>query len=62
MEEEKNKKNKDNNKILYNSFNQDYKCFVLGTKDGCRIYHSQPFKNGFELSKTNKYFYSYFII
>ena len=52
MEEEKNKEDKDNNKILYNSFNQDYKCFVLGTKDGCRIYHSQPFKNGFELSKN----------
>ena len=47
----KDEENKDNNKILYNSFNQDYKCFVLGTKDGCRIYHSDPIKKGFKLSK-----------
>ena len=47
----KDEENKYNNKILYNSFNQDYKCFVLGTKDGCRIYHSDPIKKGFKLSK-----------
>lgn len=52
MKEEKIKEKEDNNKaIIYNSFNQDYKCFVVGTKDGCKIYHSEPFKKGFKLSK-----------
>lgn len=50
-EENENKENANDNKILYNSFNQDYKCFVIGTKDGCRIYHSEPLKNGFKLGK-----------
>ena len=44
-------KENDDKKILYTSFNQDYKCFVLGTRDGCRIFHSEPFKKGFKLSK-----------
>lgn len=52
MKEEKIKEKENNNKaIIYNSFNQDYKCFVVGTKDGCKIYHSEPFKKGFKLSK-----------
>ncbi len=41
----------ENKKILYNYFNQDYKCFLIGTKDGCRIYNSEPFQKGFKLSK-----------
>ena len=56
MKEEE--KNENDNKILYNSFNQDYKCFVIGTKDGCRIYHSEPFKKGFKLGKKNLYKYT----
>ena len=52
------KENNDKNKILYNSFNQDYKCFIIGTKDGCRIYHSEPFKKGFKLGKQNLYKYT----
>lgn len=55
MKEEE--KNENDNKILYNSFNQDYKCFVIGTKDGCRIYHSEPFKKGFKLGKKKRYNY-----
>ena len=49
MKESYGKEDNDNKKILYNSFNQDHKCFVVGTKDGCRIYHSEPFKKGFKL-------------
>ena len=49
--EEKN----DENKILYDSFNQDYKCFVVGTKEGCKIFHSEPFKKGFQLGKKKLY-------
>jgi hypothetical protein len=45
----------DNNKIIYTAFNQDYKCFLVGTKEGCIIYHSEPFKNGFKLGKKKKY-------
>ena len=45
------KESKENNKILYNSFNQDYTCFIVGTKEGCKIYHSEPFKKGFTLGK-----------
>jgi len=53
MEKEKEKDNTQKNeiKILYNSFNQDYKCFLIGTEKGCTIYHSEPYKKGFELSK-----------
>lgn len=38
--------------ILYTSFNQDYKCFVLGTKEGFTVYHAEPFKKGFTKCKT----------
>ena len=51
--------NNENKKILYNSFNQDYKCFVIGTKDGCRIYNSEPFQKGFKLSKKNLFILKY---
>ena len=51
MEKEKNKDQKNDLKIFYNSFNQDYKCFLIGNEKGCTIYHSEPFKKGFELSK-----------
>jgi len=49
MKEIENQDKNDNNKILYTSFNQDYKCFVIGTKDYCRIFHSEPLKKGFKL-------------
>ena len=38
-------------KILYNSFNQDLSYFLIGTKDGCTIYQTSPFRKGFDLSK-----------
>lgn len=53
MENEHESQPKDEKKILYNSFNQDYKCFLIGSKKGCTIYQSEPFKKGFELSKKN---------
>lgn len=53
MEKEKEFSAKKEIKILYNSFNQDYKCFLIGTEKGCTIYHSEPYKKGFELSKKN---------
>ena len=40
-----------NKKILYNYFNKNYKFFLIGTKDGCRIYNSEPFQKGFKLIK-----------
>jgi hypothetical protein len=57
MEKEKEQKNEI--KILYNSFNQDYKCFLIGTEKGCTIYNSEPFKKAFELSK--KLFLNYYL-
>ena len=57
MEKEKEQKNEI--KILYNSFNQDYKCFLIGTEQGCTIYTSEPFKKAFELSK--KLFIYYYL-
>ena len=51
MKEEKENVPKKEIKIIYNSFNQDYKCFVIGTENCCTIYHSEPFKKAFELSK-----------
>ena len=50
---EKEESQKNEIKILYNSFNQDYKCFLIGKEKGCTIYQSEPFKKGFELSKIN---------
>ena len=55
MEKEKEQKNE--LKILYNSFNQDYKCFLIGTEKGCTIYTSEPFKKAFELSKKLFFYY-----
>jgi hypothetical protein len=57
MEKENEQKNE--LKILYNSFNQDYKCFLIGTEQGCTIYTSEPFKKAFELSK--KLFLYYYL-
>ena len=37
-------------KILYHSFNQDLRYFLIGTKYGCRIYRIDLFRFGFELS------------
>ena len=54
------KTDEEKKKILYNCFNQDYKCFLIGTKDGCRIYNSEPFQKGFKLSKL--YIYLFFKI
>ena len=47
-----------NPKILYHSFNQDLSYFLVGTKEGCRVFQSNPFRRGFDLSK----FFFYFII
>ena len=44
-------KKKSQDKILYTSFNQDNTYFLIGTKYGCTIYKTDPFKKGFELSK-----------
>lgn len=38
-------------KILYNSFNKDLSYFLIGTKEGCTIYQTDPLKKGFDLSK-----------
>jgi hypothetical protein len=54
---ENQKEEKKELKILYNSFNQDYKCFLIGTEKGCTIYTSEPFKKAFELSKKLFYYY-----
>lgn len=44
---------KDNKmEILYIGFNQDYKCFSVGTKVGFRIYNTEPFKLNFERSNS----------
>lgn len=50
------KKDKYSKQILFNSFNQDYKCFLIGTKEGITIYHSLPFQKAFELGKKKYYF------
>ena len=42
-----------NTDLLYTSFNQDYKCFILGKKEGFTVYHTEPFKKGFK--RGNKY-------
>ena len=34
--------------ILYVAFNQDSKCFSVGTETGFRIYNTNPFKLNFE--------------
>lgn len=59
MEKEKDKEIKNEMKILYTSFNQDYKCFLIGTEKGCTVYNSEPYKKGFELSKKK---YIYFLL
>lgn len=51
-----NKKDKNQKQILFNSFNQDYKCFLIGTTEGITIYHSLPFQKAFELGKEKQYF------
>ncbi len=45
---------KENKNILYTSFSQDSKnsYFLIGTKEGCTIYQTDPFKKGFDLSKS----------
>lgn len=37
-------------KILYVGFNQDNKCFSIGTNNGFRIYNANPYKLNFERS------------
>ena len=36
--------------ILYQSFNQDLTYFLIGTKEGCTIYKTEPYRYGFKLS------------
>ena len=36
------------NELLFVQFNQDNKCFSVGTKEGFRIYNTEPFKLNFE--------------
>ena len=38
--------------ILYIGFNQDNKCFSVGTNIGFRIYNTDPFKLNFERSNS----------
>ena len=38
-----------NHEIRYCSFSQDQKYFLIGTKEGCRIYRTFPFAFGFKL-------------
>ena len=40
-----------NSEIIYHSFNQDLSYFLIGTKEGCIIYQTDPFRKGFYLSK-----------
>ena len=40
---------KESHEILYCSFSQDQKYFLIGTKEGCRIYKTYPFAFGFKL-------------
>lgn len=55
MKEESDKK-EEKKELLYTSFNQDLKYFLVGTKDGCTIYNSEPFQKGFKLSKFLYFF------
>ncbi len=48
MEKEEEKKLE----ILYIGFNQDNKCFSVGTNIGFRIYNTDPFKLNFERSNS----------
>ena len=59
---EEDKKNKKETKILYYSFNQDCKCFLIGSENGCTIYQTDPYKKAFELSKQNIKIKTIFII
>ena len=43
----------ENPEIIYHSFNQDLSYFLIGTKEGCKIYKTEPFRKGFYLSKFN---------
>ena len=48
----------DKTEILYIGFNQDFRCFSVGTNVGFRIYNTDPFKINFERSNY-KYIYNY---
>ena len=54
----------DNNEVLYTSFsqNEDFNYFLIGTKEGCTIYQSKPFKRGFQLGNSNSKYLFMFII
>lgn len=41
-------------KINYCSFNQENDCFVIGSKEGFTIYHTEPFKKAKKISKKMK--------
>ena len=55
------KDSNDKNKILYITFSQDNKYFLIGTKEGCTLYQSDHCDKGLKLSKSIQ-FYNYNLI
>ena len=37
--------------LTYINFNQDASCLAIGTEKGFKVFHTSPFKDGFERSK-----------
>lgn len=54
-------KSSNQGKILYLNFNQDYKCFCVGTEDGYMIFNVEKYQRIFHRSNLvtiNNIFYS----
>jgi len=49
---EKQQEPQNNIKVLYASFSQDKKFFLIGTKEGCTIYQSDDFSKELKLRKN----------